>query len=286
MPLAIFENQGFPPSTASVRDVPVLLSLSSLLVFPRSLVPSCSWCHWHCWCHCWGHRAGKHLGCVQCHLCLWHYHCSGGSGRVEGEPGFLVPPPTLVLSALWALSLWAGGLESQTLPWMRDWDCGPYCHCCLRLESFVPPLLLLLGSLCLQVQLPWPEGQDCRHHLFCSSSSTFCMCSNTPTFRCTDVDLSSILCLGQRNFCWVMDVLLVIDWKSKTKGASYSAMMLDSYGILIQKINVMLKILSLYLVRMKSDYQSKLHRVTKRYYILYFDWKEYGSVCTCPHYFL
>lgn len=45
-------------------------------------------------------------------------------------------------------------------------------------------------------------------------------------------------------------------------------MMLDSYGILIQKINVMLKILSLYLVKVKSDYQRKLNRVTKSYYIM------------------
>lgn len=65
-------------------------------------------------------------------------------------------------------------------------------------ESYVPLLLLLLGSLKLWAQLPWSEGWDCRQApipLF----PRFCLLYfSSPTFRCTDVwTFPVLLCLAE-----------------------------------------------------------------------------------------
>ena len=50
-----------------------------------------------------------------------------------------------------------------------------------------------------------------------------------PTYRCTDVWISLMSWyVGQRNICWVMDILLAVDWRRETKGLSHAAMTLTS----------------------------------------------------------
>ena len=54
-------------------------------------------------------------------------------------------------------------------------------------------------------------------------------CSNPPAFRCTDVwSPLANCCGGQWHLCWVVDVLLVVDWRGETKVVFHSVMFLTS----------------------------------------------------------
>ena len=49
------------------------------------------------------------------------------------------------------------------------------------------------------------------------------------TFRCTDVwNSPASYCAAKRHLCWVVDALLVVDWREETKVTFYSAMFLTS----------------------------------------------------------
>lgn len=65
-----------------------------------------------------------------------------------------------------------------------------------------------------------------------STVPSFCLLWSPPTFRCIDIQISLLSwCTGQGNLCWVIDVLLVVDWKSEGKEASHTTMMLTSLSL-------------------------------------------------------
>ena len=81
------------------------------------------------------------------------------------------------------------------------------------------PLMPLVSQ---QDRSPWPGSRDqVRNHLGCPPSSASSVCSSPLTFRCTLLRNSlASCCVGKRHLCWVMDLLLVVDWKGETKGVS------------------------------------------------------------------
>lgn len=86
------------------------------------------------------------------------------------------------------------------------WGWGHWLSCCSRgLGSWALPLL-------------FPQF-------------TFSMCSNRPTFICSNMWTSlASWCVGQCCLYWVMDVLLIVDWRRETKGASHDAMMMMPFS--------------------------------------------------------
>lgn len=123
----------------------------------------------------------------------------------------------------------------------RDWGHGP-CHCwCLvpcvwgiaavwRPNLCVLPPLLLRGPLELLAQY-------CRGHGVQIASTTSAVLPIppplfVPVYLCSDVQMCGSLqnpsVLDQRNLCWVMNVLLIVDWRGETNRLSHTTMILTS----------------------------------------------------------
>lgn len=101
-----------------------------------------------------------------------------------------------------------------------------------RAESRVLVPLLLLGSLKLLTQLQWSEGPGLQAPILLPLVEKFCLLSfpsfSPLIFRSTYMwEFSSILLCWEKHPCWVVDVLLGVDWR-ETKVAFHSVMFLTS----------------------------------------------------------
>lgn len=188
-------NQHFLSITTSARSVTGALWL---LVPLGPLVPCYCQCCCCYSCHHWGHQEGRHLsrlgGC-------WHQVCGSwwlGVGVLE-----------------WWAPLWPDSLWLQVLLQLGRWSCVCHFPCCYwallvcvlihcgqrarimgttSIVPLVPPLVTNLHP-----PSTWPS-----------------------TFGCTDVWISlASQCVGQRSLCWIMNVLLVVDWRGEIKESHF-----------------------------------------------------------------
>lgn len=129
------------------------------------------------------------------------------------------------------------GLWHQLPDPCSHWDLG-HSHCCQRhhgrrghrhydcctghqdCQELRPPLLLEPLRSWAPLLLLLCGFQPC------SPSFTTSMRSNLPTIRCTDVYLSlASSCAMQWNLFWVIDVLVVVNWRRESKGMTHATMM-------------------------------------------------------------
>ena len=111
-------------------------------------------------------------------------------------------------------------------------------------HDFTPPTILLVLLLCHWTWgiffffFWWDPTFSCRW-LFSSKLQFWSsrrrrwvhilLLHHLTTFRCTDVwNSPASYCAAKRHLCWVVDALLVVDWREETKVTFYSAMFLTS----------------------------------------------------------
>ena len=137
------------------------------------------------------------------HLCcVWSCHLHGLQVRGRG----------------WSVgAAVTGGMNpASTAAWFPvatgDAETGDWSHMC--------PFLLSLGSLGLQAH-PSQKGDGITGTTYLVPPFPLILCVPAPPpphFWCTGVWISLVSwCVGQRNLCWVLDVLLVVDWMGETE---------------------------------------------------------------------
>lgn len=164
----------------------------------------------------------------------------GGNGL--GQLGSWAPPPCLALYGLKALLRWMNWGRVLWVPpqleVLKSWShqCSwpvSYAHrywCGQEAEvmsAASPPATGLSGIPSLAAAARG-LGIYAQPLLFLSPS-TSSMCSKPiclHMYRCVDISIILVCWVG--NFSWVMDVLLVIDWRGETKGAYHTTVMLMS----------------------------------------------------------
>ena len=134
----------------------------------------------------------------------------------------------------WALPPCPGSPGSQAPPPQGEREGGRVTG-----ASAVSGIVRFADSTTVRGGSPRPHGCYCpvtkataaRRPEFCAwpplllPGSTFSMCSSPSAYS-----LAS-WCVGQRDICWVMYVLLAIDWKRETNRVSSSAIMLRQFQI-------------------------------------------------------
>ena len=198
-----------------------------------SWVPWCYWCHWHC---CLWHQDGRHLYWIQNLLsCRPPHHEEGLGPRVTGVTtlirvvGFMGATTAGGVAGpeSWVASM-ADGTGSQVLLPPCPVPCGCGHHCSWKAGyvcAAFPDATGFSGAAGSATAAGGPGSQ--AHN--CSPCSISSLCSSPPTFRCTDVwNSPSSWSTGQRQLCWAMGVLMVLDWRGEKKGAFHDAVMLTS----------------------------------------------------------
>lgn len=140
--------------------------------------------------------------------------------------------------------------ESWVPQWLERQGPRPYYHChpvnlwllgtAVARRPELYPLLTLLppSSPGLQVQLPWLGGPGLQAPTPLFPKFHILYKSSPPTFRYTAMLKSPLLWyVGQKHFCWVVDVLLVVD-RRETKRASSFALMLISLCSVLMKLMI------------------------------------------------